>query len=72
MPLAASRPLVTTPLLAQRLDMPLAQVEELLTRLPDGVRDVRSWLVGERERSAHLPPGAAPLPDQPTRRKGAA
>jgi hypothetical protein len=64
---SAYRPIVCTPLLADRLRMPLAQVEELLQRMPDGVRDVRSWLVGERERAAEAPspPAPAPLPDQP-------
>jgi hypothetical protein len=71
---AAYRPIVTTPLLSERLAMPLGQVEEMLTRLPDGVRDVRSWLVGERGRApaAPLPGSSDPLPDQPRHRKGAA
>jgi hypothetical protein len=62
----AYRALTTAPLLSQRLGIPVALVEELLVRLPYTVRDVRSWLVGERDRiaSAPLQAASAPLPDQ--------
>jgi hypothetical protein len=62
-PRDAYRPLVTVPLLARRTGLPVQRIQELLPRLPDGVRDVRSWLVGEVARSqissSH---SAAPLP----------
>jgi hypothetical protein len=63
----AYRPIVTIPLLVDRLGMPAAQVKELLSRLPPTVRDVRSWLVGERERLAAASlPVSDPLPDLPS------
>jgi hypothetical protein len=70
----AYRPVVSSTLLSERLQMPLAQVEELIGRMPDGIRDVRSWLVGERDRApaAPLPGSSDPLPDQPSRKRGAA
>lgn len=60
-PRDAYRPLVTVPLLAQRLKLSVSQIQELLPRLPEGVRDVRSWLVGEVARQG----SAAPLPVPP-------
>jgi hypothetical protein len=63
----AYRPIVTIPLLVDRLGMPAAQVKELRSRLPPTVRDVRSWLVGERERLAAASlPVSDPLPDLPS------
>lgn len=69
----AFRPLVAVPVLAQRAGLPSAQVAELLTRLPAGVRDVRSWLVGEVSRTtATLPGSAASAPLQAAPGDGAA
>ena len=67
------RPIVTVTLLSTRLQMPVEQVEELLSRMPPTVRDVRSWLAGEGERGV-APPGSAtaPLPGQGRKAKGAA